>query len=505
MTKNSQNSGRQAWVLVLLAILFFWLRSYFWANADISHDEALSLGLYCHSLDGQQLPFWGIFRNYTLANNHMLSSAVYWLWLKVVPASSAAVIIRLPSLGFATLNLLAIGLGWRPWLGRRYAAAAACIMAASPIYSAFAYQARGYSLSMLLASLSLIGMMRLISSQGGKGQAILCLTLFLQPLVMPSAFVLAPVTAAVLCLAVAKERKDLGKALRISLPSLLCAALAAAYYLSLGEQLAVAAANAGSNVSVLWNRWSAYANVLLAFALHLGLLLLPLLQMTWRRPEISAAAPAEGQDPAFLRRLIITMLAAVLLALTAMFLAAPQKALPFPRNSLLFLPMLTFTAVLAAKQLGFFKRHLSWLLTIVLLLALLIEAFFNLRCTALIQQGKRPLSLTMQAYKGGTEFKVIAKSLRQTGLPVNCLIITQNFDLASMLWHMSAEGLNTENLHAPNTLQLHAAKPDPLVTPVIIIAQNRSQAEELAQALGNSVQDLQLLQQFKRRQLYVLR
>ena len=488
-----------------LVVLIFLIRTWFWAMGDISHDEALTIGMYCRGLDGDTPPFLSVFRNYTLANNHILSTACYWLWLNIVPWGASSMIVRLPSMLFAVLTLLVVSVGWRPWLGKRWAALGGVLLASSSIYAAFAYQVRGYSLTMLLSALSVTAMLKLISTRGKEGQFLLCLTLFLHPLVMPSSAILAPVIALVMTLVFFKQKFALRTTLAIVLPGLLSAGLSSAYYLTLGAQLEVAAENARRNVGFLWNRWTAYGNVLLAFAVHAGILLVPLAKQLWK-PDVPSANRGIVPDAALSNRdLILILLGVMLLLITGMYLLSPPELLPFPRNALVFLPLFTFTILLAGREQRFLGGSPILLVCGILLQGFLADTFFSWRSRQLIEQGMRPLSLTMQLYRGANEFTRIAQMFKEIGLQPQTLIITQDFDLATLLWHMSALGLDTANVHSPKTIQggmFHTRSGN---LPVLIIAQTDARAHELLQGVRLDPKGCSLLQAFGRRGLYVLK
>lgn len=492
-------------VIFLIVVFIFLIRILPWALGDISHDEALTLGMYCKGLDGDVPSLVSVFRNYTLANNHMLSSACYWLWLKIVPMGSSSLVLRLPSLLFAVLTLLVISVCWRPWLGKRLSATGGILMASSSIYTAFAYQIRGYSLSILLSALSVTAMLKLITTRGKKGQMLLSLTLFLQPLVMPSAVVLAPAIALVLVLVFLRQKAGFLVALRIALPGLLFAGLSSAYYLSLGTQVEIAAGNAGRVAGLFWTRWTAWGHVLLGFAAHAGILLLPLgrqLLVTGGSRSDKGMVPG---NPFCNRELILILLGSILLPITGMFLFSPSGLLPFPRNTLIFLPMFTFMLLLAGREQRFLCRYPFMLLCGILLQAFLVEAYFSQRIGQLIRQGRRPLSLTMQFYRGSNEFTRIARMFKAVGLQRQTLIITQDFDLASLLWHMTALGLNTEYVHSPKTIQSGIFRRPTGNLPVLLIAQTETQAGQLSQAALLDPRRCSPLQSFGRRSLYVVK
>ena len=89
-----------SWYVIVAAV--FLLRSFLWFNAELWYDEVLTLSRFVfNSHDGSLL---NVFRDYPIANNHMLSTAVYWIWTHLVGLPDEA-ILRIPSIvgGLATI------------------------------------------------------------------------------------------------------------------------------------------------------------------------------------------------------------------------------------------------------------------------------------------------------------------------------------------------------------------------------------------------------------------
>lgn len=489
--------------LFLFVCLAFVIRVFFWASSDISHDEALSLGMYCYDLDGKSPGFFAIFRNYTLANNHFLSSATYWLWLKILPFRSNSFLVRLPSLLFAISTLWFISFKWRKYLGEYYSFVASLVFATSFIYNSFSYQARGYSLSMFLSTCLVYCILEIVHSATKKGQFMLCFLLFLQPLIMPSAAIISVATSMILFTYCYFTERNFSKAVKIAMPGLLCSMLSASYYLTLGEQLRIAAANAGKGASLLWTRYSALGNVFLAFTLHTGILLIPLCVLLYTNTK-KAFAEEKSDDATKRKTLVIFLFLFVsIILISIMYLFAPPSKLPYPRNSLVFLPFVSFAVILAAAETNFLYKEQKLLLSLILLFNFGIEYYYRQRTLTLVEAGKKPISLTMQLYRSANDFSKISKIFKELPIKKDTLIFTQNYDLATMLWHTAAYNLPTENLHSPNTIKNQLFSGYQKNQNVIIIAQTEKQVEDFLEMLQLSKERVRLQGNFSRRKLYV--
>ena len=141
-----------SWYVIVAAV--FLLRSFLWFNAELWYDEVLTLSRFVfNSHDGSLL---NVFRDYPIANNHMLSTAVYWIWTHLVGLPDEA-ILRIPSIvgGLATIAI--VMRHWRKFIGDCLATVGGLMLAISPVFTAYAYQVRGYSLTFLLAAVAVSG------------------------------------------------------------------------------------------------------------------------------------------------------------------------------------------------------------------------------------------------------------------------------------------------------------------------------------------------------------
>ena len=224
--------------LILWALAaFFVLRVLRWAMADLWYDEILSLQYFVF---GRTLP--EIFRDYSIANNHFLCNAVERIYVLVsfffYPVHRNELLLRLPSIAFGCLTVVTIGACWRRWLGRKLSLIVALLMVASPVFSGFAYQVRGYSLAMFLATVSVtLAISRRDNPTFGNALWLFAVSAML-PLVMPTA-VVVPMALSIAFLLPVVQRGSGARfldAVRRALPTILGGILGLSYYLTLWAQ-----------------------------------------------------------------------------------------------------------------------------------------------------------------------------------------------------------------------------------------------------------------------------
>ncbi len=316
----------RVWLYTLCAL--FLARAAAWAMEELWYDEILSLNLFVMRPDS----IFAVFRDYRIANNHFLANAVQWLWCRIFPAvPGSELFLRVPSLLFGLGTLLVIACYWKKWLGKKFALVTAFLMAASPVFVAFAYQMRGYSLAMFLSTLAVTAAYARKEAPTAKNGIALFLTSLALPLVMPSAAMLPMAICASFALPWILREKD------ASLKALLqrvwpCAAgafLGVAYYLTLWAEFQRARRESGGWESA----WMVAAHLLLAFGLHLALYAWPLSKKALKNSAV--------------RSMLFGVLAAIAAVL---ILPSAVGRAPFPRVFLPLLPMLTMAAAIAAKD-----------------------------------------------------------------------------------------------------------------------------------------------------------
>ena len=412
----------RAWALIACAI--FLLRVMPWSMAELWYDEVLTLQYF--AIGGENSSLGGIFRNYIMANNHFLNSALYWWWVRFLDFSFTEHILRWPSLFFGFASILMVVLHWRRYIGRRLAAIFGLVLAVSPVFSAFAYQVRGYSLCMFLSTLALSGILEILFGNHRRGQLWVCLACFLLPLVMPSAALLAPALALFLFWQLRVNGKATGKALACAVPCLLMTLLSAAYYLHIWEQFRKASESAGG-----WeSSWLAAGNVILGMSAHLGLLSLPLAAYSlYMLPRLFN--PATAHKTTGLRLLLCC-----LLPTSAVILLRFGGHAPFPRVFLVFLPAVTLAAAGTCYALPFLRRQkLTYLAVAVLLSGCVIEQICSRLTTRQVLNGNSPQNLLQQYYRDATDNRDAVTFIRSNGMVGEYIFLVNEWDAPSFLFY----------------------------------------------------------------------
>lgn len=428
------------------ALVLFAVRTSQWASAELWYDEVITLTNFCGF--PQPRPFWTIFRHYPMANNHFLATAITWLWLRVVPTDAGEMVLRLPSLLLSAATLALIVLHWRKTLGNALAGTAGLLFAISPVYTAFAFQIRGYALSLFLSTLAISALIEYLDGHTRRGQCLLMVACFCQPLVMASAVIFAPVIAAALLLHERYARQRPWRAaIRTALPGLLAGSLGGAYYLTLGAQFSHAALDAGSIAAFWWNAQTACLNVALGMLAHLWL---PLLMasigvVVWR------------QRRAEWRELLLpaALFGGSWLIILAVFILAPAKTIPFPRNFLLLFPVCSYAVLLIWRQTRLPLR-LALTLPLILLSGLTIERISAARTRTLLAAGELPQSLLLQHYRGASDNREIVRSLHESGLGHNSVVVVSNNDEVPALWYWLKAGYDRNRFKAREQVEADA-------------------------------------------------
>lgn len=377
----------------MIALLL--LNTFSWSWAALWYDEAMTLEFFVLPANG----LGDIFRNYSHANNHFLATALEWLWLNYLPVPlNNEYLLRVPSLACGAATLAVILCGWRRYLGDRWTLAAALLLALSPVYAPFVYQLRGYSLAMLLATIAATAARAREERDTPWNAAGLFTASLLLPLVMPSA-AMAPCAIAVGLAAQAffSERgsHSLRRALARCWPAVSGALIGTGYYLTLWEEFTRASRESGG-----WNSaWLVAGNVLLAFALHLGVLTAAVAGAL--RARFAKTKAADSRLTPEING-ALWQLAGVALALTAVLaLPSPVQRSPFPRVFIVLLPIVT----LAAARLKSFVPKLNALSTPRLLLsfaapaAVILLACNFLTALPVFWRNTPPQNLLLQYYR----------------------------------------------------------------------------------------------------------
>ena len=475
-------SRRTSWIGFIFALVLYVVRILPWATAQLWIDEVITLYNYAGAFHpGTTLG--SVFRNYTLANNHILSTAIYWCWLKIVSVSAPEILLRLPSLVFGVLTLAVIIFWWRKWLGARIAVLGAVVFAASPVFPAFAYQIRGYSLSMLLAAVGVALAATLLEQVQNKTptwrtQLALFLTSLAQPLIMPSAAIFPAAIASWIAVERYPGCNFLGKnsqrAIVAGVPTMLGALLGFAYYLTLGEQFRIARLDAAEISADWWTTSSSFLHVLLALAVHLGVLMLPLVisrfvRNIWRTPLFNRS-----------NIILISWIGMEFL----MYVAVGRQTVPFPRNSLVFFPMVTFAALLSLCTLPHRFRCTKVLLgtaVVAVFLGIGITAWQERTCLQMVRAGNIPQDLLKQQYRGDDSTRTIVRNLHDAGLCDNSYLLVSDNDGTVAKWHYEVLGHSPRRVYDRTLLLANPRfweEPNG-VAPVFVSARLAPEAEQL--------------------------
>ena len=407
---DNQTTKERRNFLPLLLIAFFLLRIISWATAELWYDEVLSLQLFVLKYEN----IAGIFRDYCIANNHFLANAIEWLWTRLCPlALGSEFALRIPAILCGIGTLLVAYLQWRKWLGEKVAFCTGLLMAASPVFAAFAYQMRGYSLAMLLSTCAVTALMHRFEKATWRNFTALFLSSLALPLVMPSAAMLPAALVASTGLNVLTKAsktpqtllKQLQNGFVTAAPAIAGALLGVLYYGTLWAEFQRARAESGGWESSLL----VAGHLLLAFALHLSIFIWPLAKALFSK---NPKAPLAGN-----------LFWGVVISATAVLLVpSPVNRAPFPRVFLPLLPMLTFAAALTVKSSERLSAmHFKKLAILTLLPGLIIGILGDLLTARqldtreilpqnLLQQyyrGNNPCSLNMSRLTNATQRRLI--------------------------------------------------------------------------------------------------
>ncbi len=370
-------------------LLLFLLRISAWTLSDFWYDEIITLGDFV--ANAPQAPWWFPFRVYPVANNHMLFTFAARLWLRICPFGPNELSLRLLPILFSVGTLGVVAFGWRRWLGERLAWLGALLLAISPVYAAFAYQFRGYSLSVLLAAIALSGTLELAYGHRGKGLLLAVPSALLLPLVIPTNAILVVALLLFLALRSSREARPRWQRWQEILPLAIAVAAGGGYYLTIWPQFKkVLAQTAGWDSSGL-----VLANLVLALVAHLGVLAILATMAAVRGKNAATVPAASGPGRKDALWLLLSCLLPIILMLTVLDPA------PFPRVFLIFLPPLTFAALACSRPYADApERSMRMLVLAVIINGFAWEAVATWHTQRQVAAGKHPQNLLQQHYRG---------------------------------------------------------------------------------------------------------
>ncbi|NMA47933.1 MAG: hypothetical protein GX945_15365 [Lentisphaerae bacterium] len=432
--KTGTLPGRWSWLVIVLAV--YLVRVIAWAMAELWYDEVLTLTHFV--IGGEDASFWRIFRVYPMANNHMLCSALYWWWLRFLNFNmSAEHLLRLPSLICGALSIALVLCHWRRWLGEALAHAGGMMLAISVVFTGFAYQLRGYSLSMLLATAAVSAAMELTRDKAARwAQWLLCACGLLLPLAVPSNVLVLASLALFLLGALHRRGMSWRRCVLRILPFALSVCLGGGYYFTLWPAFVKASREAGG-----WeSSWLVAGQLLLALLAHGGILALALLPVTWaqvrrwwlaknaEKEEAPEELPADDgdDDAAFLSSWLF--FCCVVPVLVLLIVTGPGRA-PFPRAFLGFVPLWTFAILLAARAWPWCRR-LDFAVLILLVLAngFLWERGAEALTISQRLQGLYPQNLLQQYYRGANQLRGLVQIMQDEGWQDGSMVLTNEYD-----------------------------------------------------------------------------
>lgn len=494
-------SSINAWFLIVLAL--YLVRIMPWAMAELWYDEVITLGDYVFDPKGHG--FWHIFRNYPVANNHILSSAVYWLWVRFIDFNiTAEHLLRMPSMAFGGMTIALVMYHWRLWLGNRIAILGGLLLAISPVFTAYAYQVRGYSLSILLAAIALSGTLEIVSGRRGLGHTLAVITMLLLPLVIPSNVILAPVLALLIAVALWHRGHNWWQCIGHSLPVLIAAAIGFSYYFSIWELFLAASREPGGWSSA----WLVAGNLCLATLAHAGLFagaLAGVLYMLLRKKHFwnrqspldlatSLALEAVPGRPTrlLLRPMPVIMASTVgcLIVVAAVLLVSRSGQTPYPRVFLVFLPVITFAALFSGRSSTILRR---WSFGMLALLVICNGFIWERAAEALtdiqLQSGHTPNNLLQQYYRGADELRYLSSLLAEQQWLENATALTDAYDFPTFRMYWQLAGGQRGKVIAVNQIPANFRLPPPSER-FWIIARNADHAADLLQQVIGVDSDL---------------
>ncbi len=435
--KNFADSSKYEWLIIVIAI--FVLRIMPWLLAEYWYDEVLTLSNFVLGSSADDTLWKSVFRSYPIANNHILSSAVYWIWVRILNYNLAFEhFTRLPSMLFGTGLIALCVCHWRKWLGGRIANLGGLLLAASPVFGAFAYQIRGYSMSMFLTGLAISGLLEYNSGKYARGQFLLCFSCLLLPLVIPSNVLLAPVlAAALLCSCRSWKCKILS-----CIPPMLAFFVGISYYFTIWPQFVNASKEPGG-----WESpWLVAGNLLLAFLLH-GLVLLialllrkmSLLKNNENISEIqdtSIQVPAEGMTA--ISPMVLFLSSVLVIGLTLLF--SRKSHAPYPRVFLMLFITASYALLQACANNKVGNKSFPMLFIAILFCGLVTERISFEMTNRQLQAGLSPQNLLQQYYRGSSDLRNTVEYMAKNKLMENSIILTDEYDLPTAQMYLAMNG-----------------------------------------------------------------
>ena len=425
-----------SWFVIVAAV--FLLRSFAWFNAELWYDEVLTLTRFV--FNNQDGSLANVFRDYPIANNHILSTAVYWIWTHIVGLPDEA-ILRIPSIVAGLATIAIVMRHWRKFIGDCLATIGGFMLAISPVFTAYAYQVRGYALTCLLAAIAVSGVFEVLYGSRLKGQLLFAAASFLLPLIMPTNAILAPALLAVIVVCHWKAKHGIKTMVIDCLPAIVTTALGAGYYLTIWEQFkrVIAEPDGWSSATMV------AGNVLLAAIAHAAIL--PLFFFPKRKQQ---EEESQENQPCLCWFAISTIAACALLVIFSLVISRSGHA-PFPRVFLVFCLPLTAAVLAFAKTRGIHRSFtFATLAVVVLCNGILWERFATSITDYQLAHNHVPDNLLQQYYRGCTELRDMSRSNLENKQAM--FIVTDAYDIMSFRFYWNLQELPPQSVAGVNEL-----------------------------------------------------
>lgn len=425
------------WLLGIVLGVIFLVRLYPLMAADLWFDEVLTFDDYV-----MQPKLAGVFAQYPVANNHVLFSAMLWLWTRALDPHLFESLLRLPSALFSATVVMLACVHWRRWLGSRAALLAAVTFAASIVVANFAWQLRGYSMSMMLGAISLSGTMELLDGRRKRGLVLSCISAALLPIVLPTNVLL--IGAHVVFLMIAATR-DVGPRRWID-PLIVCVsgAIGSSYYLLILKQFV--------NVIHHAEGWpSGYAAInawAMALLAHFGIIgaMFAWQQRVFVRKVIEGAGSAERDDVMLAWKVLVPAVGICVVTMLAL-----QPA-PFPRTFLVFLPTATFGVCYAFRNAAALQRASAIALTgIAIGIAVWgcgWQSATSMITANSVARGEYPQNLLLDFYRGRQDISQISVAIKNQRLGAQIVLLTDFHDFPTTRFYWRVQQLPAERVVA---------------------------------------------------------
>ena len=426
-------------LLVAGTLVLFLTRIAPWLVSDLWYDEVITLGDFAIGPQGDG-GILHVFRSYPVANNHVLFSAIAWLWVRFIHFSSAEYLLRLPSVLFGAMTIVVVVRSWSRWLGPRVAGLAGVAFAISPVFTAFAYQLRGYSLSMFLGALATTAVMEAATGEYRRCVMTYVPVALLLPLVVPTNIVI--VLGHLLFLFWCCGERRIGLRLARCAPIAAALACGSAYYLTIWPQFRRAV-----DQTVGWSSaWLVLGNLILGFAAHLGpFILASMAGFLSGQPASNACTDADLRVRAAAWRLMLC----VLVAIAAFLVAVPTP--PFPRTFLVCFPTLSFCVLCLGRDSAVWQRQPFLVVAgLVVFHGFLWEACCTGLTRSQVGDGRFPQNLVQQYYRGSTALSAISHGVAADGTGARFVVVAGAHDFPALRHYWGLVGLPPELVTAEN-------------------------------------------------------